>query len=79
MKVDVSTEINQIYSCPCGELLALDVLSMNHKLLGDHSNKVYCFECMADLFECAVDDVVRKLYAFKREGCRLFPAQVLSE
>jgi hypothetical protein len=34
---------------------------------------------MADLFECALEDVVSKLDAFKLEGCRLFPAKVLSK
>jgi hypothetical protein len=34
---------------------------------------------MADLFECAVEDVVNKLDSFKREGCRLFPPQAPSE
>jgi hypothetical protein len=31
---------------------------------------------MADLFECAVEDVVGKLDAFKRVGFRLFPTKV---
>jgi hypothetical protein len=34
---------------------------------------------MAGLFECAVVDVVNKLDAFKRDGCRLFPAPAASE
>ena len=33
---------------------------------------------MADLFECTVDDVVSKMDSFKREGCRLFPAQAVT-
>jgi hypothetical protein len=28
-------------SCLCGESLQLDVLSLNRKLLGDHSKKLY--------------------------------------
>jgi hypothetical protein len=64
--------------CHCGSPLPLDVLSLNRKLLGDNPQKLYCLACMADLFECAVDDVVGKLDAFKREGCRLFPAQTVA-
>jgi hypothetical protein len=66
---------NQSSSCRCGSPFQLDVLSLNRKLLGDHSNKLYCLPCMADLFECAVEDVASKLDAFKREGCRLFPVK----
>jgi hypothetical protein len=66
---------NQASSCYCGSPLQLDVLSLNRKLLGDNSNKLYCVPCMANLFECTVEDVVSKLDAFKLEGCRLFPAQ----
>ena len=73
-----SIDSNQSLSCRCGESLALDVLSLNRKLLGDQSEKRYCLPCMADLFECALEDVVSKLDAFKREGCRLFPAKVPS-
>jgi hypothetical protein len=70
-----SIDNNQHSSCRCGLPLQLDVLSLNRKLLGDHPQKLYCLACMADLFECAVEDVVSKLDAFKREGCRLFPAR----
>jgi hypothetical protein len=66
-------------SCRCGSSLPLDVLSLNRKLLGDQSEKLYCLACMVDIFECAVEDVVSKLDAFKREGCRIFPAQAVSE
>jgi len=74
-----SNSNNQPSLCHCGLPLQLDVLSLNRKLLGDHSKKLYCLPCMSDLFECAVDDVVSKLDAFKREGCRLFPDGVVSE
>jgi len=66
-------------SCRCGAQLQLDVLSLNRKLFGFEPKNFYCLPCMADLFECAVEDVVTKLDAFKREGCRLFPAQAVSE
>jgi len=56
-----SIENNQSCSCPCGSPLQLDVLSLNHKLFGAHSNNPYCLTCMSDLFECAVEDVVSKL------------------
>jgi hypothetical protein len=78
MSMEDSRDNNQTSSCRCGSPLALDVLSLNHKLLGVHSTKLYCLPCMADLFECAVEDVVSKLDALKREGCRLFPAQIHS-
>ena len=75
MNVEASVGNNHSSSCRCGSPLPLDVLSLNRKLLGDQSEKHYCLTCMADLFECAVEDVVSKLDSFKREGCRLFPAQ----
>jgi len=78
MKSNDAINIKQSSSCHCGSSLALDILSLNRKLLGDHSKKLYCLNCMTDLFECAVEDVVSKLDAFKREGCRLFPAKVPS-
>jgi hypothetical protein len=70
---------SQNSSCRCGSSLQLDVLSLNCKLLGSDPKNFYCLTCMADLFECTVDDVVGKLDAFKREGCRLFPASAASE
>jgi len=73
-----SIDSNQSLSCRCGSPLPLDLLSLNRKLLGDASSKRYCLACMADLFECAVEDVVSKLDAFKQEGCRLFPAKAVS-
>jgi hypothetical protein len=78
LNVEVSVGNNQCSSCHCGSPLPLDVLSLNRKLLGDQSKKMYCLPCMADLFECAIEDVVSKLDAFKREGCRLFPPQAPS-
>lgn len=73
--MSISVSNNHVLSCHCGSPLQLDVLSLNRKLLGDTSSKRYCLACMADLFECAVEDVISKLDSFKREGCRLFPAQ----
>jgi hypothetical protein len=70
---------SQNSSCLCGSSLQFDVLSLNRKLLGLGTKSLYCLPCLADLFECAVEDVVGKLNAFKREGCRLFPAQAVSE
>lgn len=77
--MEVSEGNNKSSSCHCGSSLQLDVLSLNRKLLGDHSKKEYCLSCMAALFECAVEDVLSKLDAFKREGCRLFSARAVSE
>jgi hypothetical protein len=70
---------NQNSSCRCGSPLQLEVLSLNRKLLGDQAKKLYCLPCMAGIFECSVEDVVNKLDAFKREGCRLFPVRAVSE
>jgi hypothetical protein len=78
MRMEVSVRNNQPSACRCGSPLQLDVLSLNRKLLGDASAKRYCIPCMADLFECAVEDIVSKLDAFKQEGCRLFPARAPS-
>jgi hypothetical protein len=79
MRINNAIDTQQSLSCHCGIPLPLDLLSLNRKLLGDQSKKLYCLACMAGLFECAVVDVVSKLDAFKREGCRLFPAPAVSE
>lgn len=79
MKVDVCKSEDHSLSCRCGSPLQLDILSLNRKLLGSEASKLYCLPCMADLFECGVKDVVGKLDAFKQEGCRLFPAQAVTE
>jgi hypothetical protein len=79
MNVQVSEGNNQVWPCHCGSSLQLDVLSLNRKLFGSDSKNLYCLFCMADLFECAVEDVVNKLDTFKREGCRLFPSPAVSE
>jgi hypothetical protein len=79
MRSDDDINNKQGASCRCGSSLTLDVLSSNRKLLGVESAKLYCLSYLADLFECAVEDVVSKLDAFKREGCRLFPVKGLTE
>jgi hypothetical protein len=79
MSIEDLRDNNESLSCHCGSPLQLDLLSLNRKLLGDQSKKLYCLSCMADLFECAVEDIVNKLDAFKREGCRLFPTPAASE
>jgi hypothetical protein len=79
MKTNYSLDSNHKSSCYCGSPLQLDVLSLNRKLFGDKSSKPYCLPCMADLFECAVEEIVNKLDTFKREGCRLFPVRTDSE
>jgi hypothetical protein len=76
--MEISVGNNEPSPCLCGSPLPLDVLSLNRKLLGADAKKLYCLTCMAELFECAVEDVVGKLDSFKREGCRLFPAQAVS-
>jgi hypothetical protein len=75
--VNVRSDNNYCSSCLCGSPLQLDVLSLNRKLFREESKKLYCLACMADIFECTVEDVVNKFEAFKREGCRRFSSQVL--
>ena len=35
-------------------------------------NEFCCLECLADMFDCSVDDLKIKIEEFKEEGCTLF-------
>lgn len=56
----------------CGEILKKDWIALNKKLIDRNTKKFMCLECMADTFDCSVEDLEDKIEDFKNEGCELF-------
>ena len=56
----------------CGAALDKDTIALNKKLLNIDINEFCCLECLADMFDCSVDDLKLKIEEFKEEGCTLF-------
>jgi biotin operon repressor len=56
----------------CGVVLDKDTIALNKKLLSIDMKEFYCLECLADTFDCSVDDLKIKIEEFKEEGCTLF-------
>lgn len=57
----------------CGKKeLDKDTVGINKKLLGLDIENFYCLNCLADYFECTVEDLLDKIEEFKSEGCILF-------
>lgn len=57
----------------CGKKnLNKDTIGINKKLLGVNIQNFYCLDCLAEYYECTVDDLIEKIEEFKEEGCSLF-------
>lgn len=56
----------------CGALLDKDTIALNKKLLSIDLKEFSCLECLADTFDCSVEDLNIKIEEFKEEGCTLF-------
>lgn len=56
----------------CESVLDKDTIALNKKLLGIDVKEYMCLECLADTFDCSVDDLKIKIEEFKEEGCTLF-------
>lgn len=56
----------------CEALLDKDTIALNKKLLGTDIKEYMCLDCLADTFDCSVDDLKIKIEEFKEEGCTLF-------
>ena len=56
----------------CGAVLDKDTVALNKKLVSKELQEFCCLECLADTFDCYVDDLKIKIEEFKEEGCTLF-------
>jgi len=56
----------------CGALLEKDWIALNKKLLNPNVEEYACLSCLADDFDCSVEDLKIKIEEFKENGCTLF-------
>ena len=73
LKLQLRSNIVKTGNCKnCGAVLDNDTIALNKKLLNIDINEFCCLECLADMFDCSVDDLKIKIEEFKEEGCTLF-------
>ena len=56
----------------CGAIIDKDTVALNKKLLDVSLREYECLDCLADKFDCTVEDLLIKIEEFKEEGCTLF-------
>ena len=57
----------------CGKTdLSKDEIGINKKLISEDAENFYCLDCLADILEASVQDILDKIEEFKEEGCTLF-------
>ena len=57
----------------CGKKdLSKDEVGINLKLLGEETQNFYCLDCLANVLDVGVQDILDKIEEFKEEGCTLF-------
>ena len=56
----------------CGAIIDKDTIALNKKLLDSSLKEYECLDCLADKFDCTVEDLLIKIEEFKEEGCTLF-------
>ncbi len=56
----------------CGAGLKKDWIALNKKLLDADAREYLCLHCLADDFECDIDDLIIKIIEFKENGCTFF-------
>lgn len=56
----------------CSALLEKDWIALNKKLLNPEIEQFACLSCLADDFDCTVEDLNIKIDEFKERGCMLF-------
>lgn len=65
--------IKKINCISCGKTdLSKDEKGINLKLLGEGIENFYCLDCLANVLEVSVQDILDKIEEFKDEGCTLF-------
>ena len=56
----------------CGKELTKDEMALYRKLVDESAESPLCLSCIAEWFECDVEDLLDKIEEFKEEGCALF-------
>lgn len=56
----------------CKASLKKDWVALNKKLISPDLKEFACITCLADDFDCEVDDLEIKIEEFKEQGCTLF-------
>lgn len=56
----------------CGKKLKKDWIALNRKLISKELKEFMCLNCLADDFDCTIEDLEIKIEEFKEEGCVLF-------
>lgn len=56
----------------CGAVLKKDWVALNKKLISPDLKEFACISCLADDFDCEIDDLETKIEEFKEQGCTLF-------
>ena len=56
----------------CNVELNKDTVALNKKMFGRNIAEFECLDCLADRFDCSVEDLLIKIEEFKEEGCALF-------
>ena len=65
--------MKKIFNCQyCEKILEKDWIALNKKLIDRKAKKFMCLDCMADNFDCSVEDLKDKIEDFKNDGCELF-------
>ena len=52
--------------------LSKDEVGINLKLIGEDTQNFYCLDCLANILDVSVQDILDKIEEFKEEGCTLF-------
>ena len=47
-------------------------MGINLKLIGENTENFYCLDCLANVLDVGVQDILDKIKEFKEEGCTLF-------
>ena len=65
--------MKKIVKCKfCGAVLEKDWIALNKKLIRRDLKEFLCLTCLADDFNCTVEDLQDKIEEFKEQGCTLF-------
>ena len=57
----------------CGrKIVVKNEIGLNKKLLGRHTIKFYCYDCLAEQLEIETEELIAKIEDFKSQGCTLF-------
>ena len=66
-------KVKTLLCISCGKKdLSKDELGINLKLIGEDTKNFYCLDCLANVLDVSVQDILDKIEEFKEEGCTLF-------